>query len=75
MMITEKKIWVVKVVYEFDAILKDVKNNWMTTNSISVKICGSNINLWLLIIKLLNTATTMLKKEFEFDEAFNIFVK
>ena len=47
----------------------------MTTNSISVKICGSNINLWPLIIKLLNTATTMLKKEFEFDEASNIFVK
>ena len=37
---------------EFDAILKDMKNNGRTTKSMSVKSRGKNINLHLLIIKL-----------------------
>ena len=39
---------------DFDAILEDIKNNRRTNKSISVQSCGSNINLYLLIIKLLN---------------------
>ena len=38
---------------EFDAILRDVKNNGRTAKLISVKSHGSNINLKPLIIKLL----------------------
>ena len=55
---------------EFDAILD---NNGTTTKSISVKSRGNNINLHLLIIKLLNTEEMVLKKDYGFDEVFNIF--
>ena len=39
----------------------------------SAKSCGKNINLHSLMIKLLNAKTTVLKKDYGFDEVFNIF--
>ena len=54
----------------FDAILKDIKNNEKITKSIIVKTRSKNISLHLLIIKLLNAEKKMLKKNYEFDEAF-----
>ena len=54
----------------FDAILKDIKNNEKIIKSIIVKTRGKNISLHLLIIKLLNAEKKMLKKNYEFDEAF-----
>ena len=39
----------------------------------SVKSQGNSINLHPLIIKLLNAEKTMLKRDYGFDEAFNIF--
>ena len=53
--------------------LKDIKNNERTTKSISIKSRGSNINLHPLIIKLLDAEKTVVKKEYGFDETFNIF--
>ena len=58
---------------EFDAILRDIKNNGRTVKSISVESQGKDINLKPLIIKLLNAEKTVLIKEYGFDEAFNIF--
>ena len=55
--------------------LKDIKNNERTTKSISIKSRGSNINLHPLIIKLLDAEKTVVKKEYGFDETFNIFMK
>ena len=55
---------------EFDAVTQDIKNNGRTTKSISVESHGSNINLHSLILKL---QKTILKKDYGFDEAFNIF--
>ena len=54
----------------FDAILKDIKNNEKIIKSIIVKTRGKNISLHLLIIKLLNAEKKMLKKNYQFDEAF-----
>ena len=54
----------------FDAILEDIKNNEKIIKSIIVKTRGKNISLHLLIIKLLNAEKKMLKKNYEFDEAF-----
>lgn len=45
-------------------------NNGRNTKSISH---SHNINLYPRIIKLLNTEKAMLKKDYGFDEAFNIF--
>ena len=59
----------------FDSILKDVKNNGKTIKSIRVKSRGNDVNLCLLIIKLLNTEKEMLKKDYGFDGAFNFFDK
>ena len=42
-----------KITKNFDAVLKDIKNNGRTTNLTSVRSRGSNINLHLLTIKLL----------------------
>ena len=39
---------------DFDAMLKYIKSNQGTTKLISVKSCFSNINLYPLIIKLLD---------------------
>ena len=61
------------VIKKFDAILKDIKKNGETTESVSVKDRGDNINLQPLITKLLNAEKPELKKEYGFDEAFNIF--
>ena len=57
----------------FDAILKDIKNIGRTTKPISVKSHGSNINLHPLIIKLINAGKKVLKKDYGFDEACEIF--
>ena len=46
-----------------------------TTKSILVKSYGNNINLHPAITELLNAEKVMLKKDYEFDEAFNIFEK
>ena len=59
----------------FDSILKDVKNNGKTIKSVRVKSRGNDVNLCLLIIKVLNTEKKMLKKDYRFDEAFNFFDK
>ena len=59
-----------KITKNSDAILED---NGRTTKSLSVKNNGSNINLYPLIIKLLNTEKTVPKKDYGFDEGFNIF--
>ena len=45
----------------------------MTTKPKSVKIRGSNINVHPLIIKLVNAGITVLKKDYRFNEVFNIF--
>ena len=55
---------------QLDTILKDIKNNGKTIKSISR---DSDINLHPLILKLRNAEKTMLKKDDEFDEVFNIF--
>ena len=60
---------------EFDAITQDIKNNGRTTKSISAESHGSNINLHSLILKLLNAEKRYSKKDYGFDEAFNIFDK
>ena len=39
----------------------------------SVKSRDSNINLHSLIIKLIKAGKTVLKKDYGFDEVFNIF--
>ena len=57
----------------FDAILKDIKNNGRTAKSISVKSHGDYINLYPLIVKLLNRGKTMSKKDHGLDEVFEIF--
>ena len=57
----------------FCAILEDIKNNTKTTMPVSVKSHGSNINLYLLIRKLQNAEKVVLRKDYGFDEAFNIF--
>ena len=57
----------------FDAVLKDIKNNGRTTKSISVKSYGSNVNLRPLVTKLLNAEETVPKKDYGFDEVFHVF--
>ena len=59
----------------FEAIFKNIKVSKKSTESIIVKIRGKNINQHPLIIKLLNAKKKkkVLKKDYEFDEVFNIF--
>ena len=57
----------------FDAILKDIKIIGRTTKLISLQSLSSNISLNPLLIKLLKTGKTGLKKDYEFDEVFDIF--
>ena len=57
---------------QFYAILEYIKNNTNITKSISVKSHGSNIYLHPLIMKLPNAEKGVLKKEYRFDEAYNI---
>ena len=71
MVIIEKTIRVMKVISPKS--LKYRRNNEKTTKSISVKSHGNTINLHSLIIKLLNAEKTILKKDYGFHEAFNIF--
>ena len=61
------------ILKRFDAILKDIKISRKTTESISVKSRGKNIKIHPLIIKLLNAKKPVLKKDYSFDELFNIF--
>ena len=51
--IDEDKHDEIKITKNFDALLKDIKNNGRTTNLASVRSRGCNINLHLLTIKLL----------------------
>lgn len=53
--------------------LKNIENNGTTTKAINIKSHGENINLHIPIMKLLNAGKTMLKKDSEFDQVFNIF--
>ena len=60
----------------FEAIFKNMKVSKKSTESISVKSRGKNINLHPLIIKLLNAKKKKKKRKgahYEFDEVFNIF--
>ena len=66
----EGKSYENKTVEEFDAILKDIKNDIRTTKPVSVKARGSNVNLPTLIIKLINKCR---KKDYGFDKVLNIF--
>ena len=50
MRVVEKRVMKVKNTKNFYAVLKDIKNNGSTTEKISVKSHGSNINLHTLII-------------------------
>ena len=57
----------------FDVILKDIRDIGRTIKPINVTIPGGNINPHPLIIKLLSTGKTVLKKDYGFDEIFIIF--
>ena len=57
----------------YNMILEDIKNNRKITKHISIKSHGININLRPLINKLLNTEKMVLRKDYGFDETFNIF--
>ena len=51
-------------------------NDGRTTKLISVKACGSNINLHPLItIKLINAGKAVLKKCYGFDEVLKFLMK
>ena len=54
-----------KTIKKVDTILK---TNGNTTKTINVKSHGNKINLHPLIIKLLNTEKTVLRKDDGFDE-------
>ena len=58
---------------KFDAILKDIKIIGRTTKLMSLQSLSSNISLNPLLIKLLKAGKTGLKKDYEFDEVFDIF--
>ena len=62
-----------KTLKKFNAILTDIENNGRATKPISVKTRGSNINLYPLIMRLLNVRKTVLKKDYGFDEVCDIF--
>ena len=59
----------------FDRIIQDRKNNGRTAKSISVGSRGRKTNLHSPIIKLLNAEKAILKNDYGFYEAFNIFDK
>ena len=66
-------IRVMKVKGKFDAVLNVIKYSERTTKRMSVKSRDSNINLHSLIMKLIKAGKTVLKKDYGFDEVFNIF--
>ena len=47
---------------DFDAVLKDIRNNEKNTKSVCIESCGSNINLHPLIIKLLDAEKNSAQK-------------
>lgn len=57
----------------FDAIFEKIKNNVQVDGLLNMKSCVSRINLRTLRIKLLSTEKTMLRRNYVFDETFNIF--
>ena len=57
----------------FAIILDDIKNDKNTNKSLSVKSRGKNINLYIVVITFINAKTAVLKGDYGFDEAFNIF--
>ena len=57
----------------FAIMLDDIKNNKNTNKSLSVKNGGKNINLHTVVITFINAKTAVLKGDYGFDEAFNIF--
>lgn len=57
----------------FDAIFEKIKNNVQVDGLLNMKSCVSRINLRPLRIKLLSTEKTMLRRNYVFDETFNIF--
>ena len=61
------------ITQNFDALLKDIRNNGRIAKWINVESRGININLHLPIIKLLNAEETVLKKDYGFDKVCNIF--
>ena len=74
MLITEEdKDGESNITKEFDAILKDIKDNGKTVRLISVKSHGNNIDLHPLMINLLNAEKMVLEKDYRFDEGFNTF--
>ena len=46
----------------FNVILEDINNNQKTTKSISVKIRGKTISLYLLLTKLVDKKTAVLEE-------------
>ena len=62
-----------KLAKKFNAILKDIKNDGRTSKSINIKSHGNSINLYPLVIKLLNAGKSVIKKDYGFDKVFNIF--
>ena len=57
----------------FAIMLDDIKNNKNTNKSLSVKNGGKDINLHTVVITFRNAKTAVLKGDYGFDEAFNIF--
>ena len=57
----------------FAIILDDIKNDKNTNKSLSVKSRGKNINLYIVVITFINAKIAVLKGDYGFDEAFNIF--
>ena len=75
MLIEKNKSGESNITKEFETILKDKKNNRQTTKSRNVESHDNNVNLYSLIIKLLNTEKTVLKTNYGSNEALDIFEK
>ena len=69
----EKKSGECNSTKEFDAISKDTRNNVWVDKPLNIKTYGYNINLCPTIIELPNSEKIMVKKNYGFDKAFNIF--
>ena len=57
----------------FDAIFEKIKNNVQVDGLLNMKSCASRINLRPLKIKLLSIEKAMVRRNYGFDETFNIF--
>ena len=56
-----------KTVKNFDAILKDIKNNGKASKLLIIRTRGNIVSLRPLIIKLINARKTVLEKNYGFD--------